>query len=192
MDDKDWGARRVPAGWAQVRIERPIDLILRDAGMQPLGKYPFPTRHNWTPERSSDLSIRPLSLSRRAWRPRRTLRRRPPRRDHRRRAHQTPPTNHRLRVPTRPPPGLTDNDVPVLAVRSSRNVRRRRNGVLDPAQHPMWCRSSVTLVERGTRSSRRRRNRTLGRRRGCAGCATPSSASLCSSLLPMQLGACHP
>jgi ubiquinone/menaquinone biosynthesis C-methylase UbiE len=41
---------RVPPGWEQSRNERPDDVILRDAGMQPVGQYQFPTPHEWTPE----------------------------------------------------------------------------------------------------------------------------------------------
>ncbi|MGO9877105.1 MAG: class I SAM-dependent methyltransferase [Acidimicrobiia bacterium] len=41
---------RVPPGWEQARLDRADHLILRDAGMQPVGKYQFLTDHEWTPD----------------------------------------------------------------------------------------------------------------------------------------------
>jgi len=42
--------RRIPAGWEQAQKDRPDRAILQDAGLRPVGKYQFPTAHEWTIE----------------------------------------------------------------------------------------------------------------------------------------------
>lgn len=41
---------RVPAGWEQVRAERPDREVLQAAGFEVVGSYQFPMAYQWTPE----------------------------------------------------------------------------------------------------------------------------------------------
>jgi hypothetical protein len=41
---------RVPAGWEQVRAERPDREVLHAAGFEVVGSYQFPMAYQWTPE----------------------------------------------------------------------------------------------------------------------------------------------
>jgi SAM-dependent methyltransferase len=41
---------RVPINWNESRLKRPDGLVLADAGLEGLGRFRFPTLHEWTPE----------------------------------------------------------------------------------------------------------------------------------------------